>query len=360
MQIRSGDQHPKIILPTQQLAATDKSTYFRPASPTQEIREVSCKNTGLHNLQVAKEDRKVRGVGASLQLGKPRVASRRPNNRGSRKGTLTCTSPRRNRGNAKTKDWRGYHPVQIRSKDRHSKNSTPTQQPEATNTSTHYRPTSCKQKIRGANCNNVNLHTLQLIRKDKKRRGEDASLQIGEPRTIPHRPSKGKNCREGKTPTTQRNSVRGKANGINPLHQLIHNIQRRTMKRRSAEAQTGWSLHQKESAAKEKRGKARIAAEEKRGKARATTAENRRKAITSAGWRLHHEEFVSERIVNPRSCRAEAQRGQGERTVTGPPNPESHMASQRDFHKKNNEAENGSLAPIALAKNFGERRTLWR
>lgn len=159
MQIRSRDQHPKIILPTQQLAATDKSTYFRPASPTQEIIEVSCKNTGLHNLQVAKEDGKVRGVGASLQLGKPRVASRRPNNRGSRKGTLTCTSPRRNRGNAKTKDQRGYHPVQIRSRDRHSKNSTPIQQPETTNTSTHYRPTSFRQKI-GEQTAKTSIYTL--------------------------------------------------------------------------------------------------------------------------------------------------------------------------------------------------------
>ena len=117
--IQSGDQHPKIILPTQQLEATYKSTHFRPAAPTQEIGEVSCKSGDLHNLQLIKEDREVRGVGASLQLGKPRPIPRRPNNRVSCKGTLACRSPRRNRRKAKKEDRRGYHLVQICSRDRH-------------------------------------------------------------------------------------------------------------------------------------------------------------------------------------------------------------------------------------------------
>ena len=159
VQIRSGDQHPKTPLPTQKLAATNKSTYFRPATPTQEIGEVSCKNIDLHKLQLIKEDRKVRGADASLQLAKPRIAPRRPNNQGSCKGTLTCRSPRRNKGKAETQERRGYHPVQIRSRDRHSKNSTPIQQPETTNTSTHYRPTSFRQKI-GEQTAKTSIYTL--------------------------------------------------------------------------------------------------------------------------------------------------------------------------------------------------------
>ena len=100
------------------------------------------------------------------------------------------------------------------------------------------------------------------------------------------------------------------------------------------------------------------ATEEKRGKAKAAAMEKRRKARASAGWRLHQEESVSERVVDPRSCRAEAQRGQGERTVTGPLNPTSHMATQRASHRKNNVDENDSLAPIDLARVFGEEEDI--
>ena len=44
--------------------------------------------------------------------------------------------------------------------------------------------------------------------------------------------------------------------------------------------------------------------------------------------------------------------------VTGPLNLESHMATQRASHRKSNGAENGSLAPIALAIFFGEEHDI--
>ena len=72
----------------------------------------------------------------------------------------------------------------------------------------------------------------------------------------------------------------------------------------------------------------------------------------------HKEQSERAKGEDPRSGSTESRRRQGKQTVTGPPNPGSHivhMASSKGPNRKNiKEAEIGNLAPLALSRLFRE------